>query len=158
MPNNNQPEDLYIHVLLLAADIFIRTPQFHEVNVTREVEWSMYSKHRYSVIVVFVWVAGSTSVVCLLFTRFIICKCLIFMSENSLLANVCIALYPTWNKFLLTYFSPHFSTLAFFHLEKCTIELSSVHFDIILTFSNVTALKVSLKNPVQRQRWKMINY
>ncbi len=33
----------------------------------------------------------------------LICKCLIFMSENSLLANVCIALYQTLNKFLLAY-------------------------------------------------------
>ncbi len=32
---------------------------------------------------------------------FIICKYFIFMSDNSLLTNVCIVLYPTLNTFLL---------------------------------------------------------
>ncbi len=32
---------------------------------------------------------------------FIICKCFILVSENNVLANVCIALYPTLNIFLL---------------------------------------------------------
>ncbi len=74
---------------------------------------------------------------------FIICKCLIFMSENSRLANVCIALYPTLNKFLLTYLLS----------RLLNISISKWNFNQIFTIKNsmVNIVKIPSQCNVDNQ-------